>query len=428
MIYIFGDVFSIILLIIVLSAIIIRFSIFSGSYFKDIKNSGVICANHWWSGGGCIGLKQSNKVSFLITPERWYHRLIKKYGKTSEVQLYDEDFDRKYFISTSSPEAWKIAIKNGVVEELKAIFSLGIKYLYSNQEKIWVGISGIDVTEENLSRNKNYFDKYTRAMNGISNCLNKSFEQIPYNSRLVGAKQVYAHILSAVHVGILVFGILSIASYSNLWIYQSKDLYFSYHDYDFPYIADYAEMLVKAGFAGVFFVLLWGFLLLKIFRNTVWVGWIINDYVIFGIAGIMLASLPLVYEINARMYNSNTVYIQEVLEKKCKLICANKVRTGRSYFVKNNTIWEYSDDKCSPSERESVMQGEYIKNKRADCEIGVLFGYFIAIKNWKGDSEVKFSVDGGLFDKIKHGDKVKVPVNSGALGIEWINTKSVTVD
>ena len=106
------------------------------------------------------------------------------------------------------------------------------------------------------------------------------------------------------------------------------------------------------------------------------------------------------------------IHQQPVIQKVCELLCEKRIHKHMS-----SSSYAYDTDAaCSPASREQNM---YWK-RRGDpiCAGRAWFEYSLVVQHWRKPMRYSFTPGIQLFDAVKTGDRVRLPVNPGALGVE----------
>lgn len=349
--------------------------------------------------GRHIGIIQHNGIPFIVKRERWYHRILKGIGIASEIKIPNADFDQKYFIITDYPSHLEMTMASGkLFSHLQELFSLPVKSLHAVPHKMWCVIGKEDLSESDV-----HYAKHIELLSAISQCTNKaeSHEYGVVQRRNLG---IIAFIFICVHAGLLTLGVLGV----------------------FPTFADSVDIIhtntwiVKGILAGSIAAVVWFLLILRFFRQSSWICWVFADFVLCGIVGFILSGVFMVREANVHLPQASpSVFEQPILQKICVLEC----RKSCGRHCTRRSSYTYQSDACNPELRAENMR----QKKQTDyiCQANAGYSYSIHVQHWKGDSRYSFTPSIALFDQVREGSYLRVPVHAGALGLEWVDTKQI---
>ncbi len=348
-----------------------------------------------------VGIVQRNGIPFIVKSERWYHRLLKSIGIASEIRIASSEFDRKYFITTDYPTYLERTLGSGqLLSHLQELFALPVKSLHAMPNKIWCVIRKDDLQEADA-----HYEKHFALLDTISKSSSRS---IGYDHGLVPSRLgVMAFLCVCVHAGLLTLGIFGI----------------------FPTLADSVDVVdtlawvLKGIMAGSAAAAIWLFLILNIFRGSSWICWVFADFVLCGLLGFVLSGIFVVREANIHLPQPPPqVYGQPIMQKTCILEC--KRSCGRRCTQRSSYPF-HSDASCNPQSRAAIMQ----EKRQADhiCRSSAWYEYTIQVRHWQKLSHYSFSPDVSLFDSVRVGDFLNVPVHERALRLEWVDTDSIQV-
>lgn len=383
-----------------LIAVVIRGRYLFGKHLKS-SNSGntisyVVNSKHGIKGRH-IGLTRENGIAFNVKPERWYHRIFKNIGVASEINIANPEFDHKYFIDTDYPDHLELTLASGqLLAHLQALFALPVKSLHATKNRIWCVIDKND-----LHYSDSHYAEHLKLLAAISQCSSKSamHDDSALRSRNLG---VIAFVFICAHAGLMTLGLLGILP----TMADSIDT-----------IENYA-LAIKGMTTGVIASAAWLFFILNFFRNTSWICWVLVDFILCGVIGFTLSGIFIVREINTHYLQTPAkIHEQRIIQKSCTLWCSKSC--GRRCTRRSSYVYPL-ESQCTPEMRAENMlqkqQTDYI------CQANAYFEYSITIENWNKGQNYSFTATLPLFDQTKVGSSLRIPVNEGALGLEWVDT------
>ena len=350
--------------------------------------------------GRHVGITQHDGITFIIKPERFYHRLFKLIGIASEIKIPDKNFDKKYFVISDYPNHLERIVASGqLLSHLQELFALPIKSLHATKDKIWCVIK-----KEDLQEGDEHYKKHAELLEKISACTNS--KSIPeyglVKSRNLGMAALIFVCFHAGFLGLGIFGALPTLL-------------------DSVHIVDFNLLVIYGLITGGVFSAVWLFIILAIFNKTSWICWVLADFVLSGIIGFVLAGSFIVREANQYLPQPPAkLYEQPIIQKSCTIKCSKscgKRCTRRSSYP------FYSEQNCDIQSRstniQQKIQSDYI------CKNNSWYEYKITVKSWKETTNYSFKPEEVLFDSVHEGGYLNIPVNKGALGLEWIDQSQI---
>jgi hypothetical protein len=347
-----------------------------------------------------IGLTQENGIAFNVKRERWYHRIFKAIGIASEIKISNPEFDHKYFIDTDYPDHLELTMASGQLQaHLQALFALPVKSLHATKNRIWCVIDKRDLNVSN-----SHYSEHLKLLAAISTCSSKSTIQDENTSRSNNLGLI-AFLFICAHAGLLTLGIFGF----------------------FPTLADNIDTIdetslaFKGMTAGLITSGAWFFLILHFFRQTSWICWVFVDFIFCGIIGFTLSGIFIMREVNAHYLQPPAkIFEQRIMQKSCELKCSKRCGKHCTHRSSYNFPLEAQ---CTPEARSVNLA----QKKQADyiCQSSAYFEYKVAVENWKKGPDYTFTPSLGFFDQIHVGTSLHVPVNTGALGLEWVDTSLI---
>jgi hypothetical protein len=150
-----------------------------------------------------IGVIQEFGFPFIITREKWYHRILKSLGIASEISVGENGFDRKHFLITDYPtHLEKILKSENIVSKITEIFSFPVDSFHATRNKMWIIIQRKD-----FNKADEYYHNQLSALSWISKLVQEVNRdtKTSFENKKTGA---YALAFLATHAGMVLLGIL----------------------------------------------------------------------------------------------------------------------------------------------------------------------------------------------------------------------------
>lgn len=347
-----------------------------------------------------IGVTQENGIPFIIKRERWYHAVFKALGIAAEINVGNDAFDTKYFITTDHPSHLEEALRaSAMISDLQALFQLPIKSVHATPSKIWCICK-----RDDLEESESHYDRHRELLSSISERAQKSSlnENLANTRRYLG---LLALIVLAVHAGLVTLGIFgALPTFA-----------------DFIYTLEVESLLAKGALGGLTAAGVWLLALLAVFARSSWVCWVLVDFMLCGLIGFALSGIIILREANINLPQAPaTVVASMVTQKTCTINCSKRCGkhcTRRSYYPYQG------DTECAPEARVAAL--EYRKQTDYICNSNANFSYKIHTSGWPGMPQYSFTSRPSLFDAIQQGSTLAVPINPGAAGLKWIDTDTI---
>lgn len=347
-----------------------------------------------------VGLAGSGGIPFVVRRERPYHRLLKNIGLSSEIKVGNPKFDEHYFLTTDFPgHLEQLLASEELQRHIHELFKLPIKSLHVTRHRIWCVIGYGDV-----SRGDDYFDTHLALLREILEDTRASRVRglASPGWRWQGGA---AFAFIAVQAGLLTLGVLGfLPAYA-----------------DSIHTADMGWLVVLGTAAGLLAAVIWLCLIGALFGGSSWSAWVMADFVLCGLLGFVLSGMTVVRDVNVQLSQPEAgIYEQPVLQKICVLYCkkgSRKRAQRRSYTYDTEAA-------CAPSSRQQIM----VSKQRSDsiCASSAWFGYTLVVKHWRKPEAYSFTTRPDVFDAVKIKERVRLPVNPGALGLEWLDWDEIT--
>lgn len=348
-----------------------------------------------------LGLKrEEGGIPFIIRRERWYHRLLKAVGLATELQLGDEAFNQRYFITTDYPDdLQRAANATRTMNALKELLDMGVDAIHAMPNLIWC------IDSSQASDNATNVERIYTLLEDIAKHTRRSTALLSISPDTPRHRAPIAFFVIGVHMGLLAFG--------------ASEIFYS-HALDTTDIIDNEALITRSATAMLFGMGAWLMLLYYFFARTPWICWVLGDFVLCGVAGFALSTTAILREANIQLPQASPrEYMQPITAKSCTLHCSKscgKHCTRRSHYT-------LTEESCTPSARAQFQQ-----ERRADdyiCENNSWYDYDLRIQHWQSGQDYRFSPSVRQFDSMASGMMVTVPVYNGALGMEWLNSNDI---
>lgn len=356
----------------------------------NYRSKGTTYARH-------IGIIHQNGTPFIIRKERWYHRYLKELGLASEVEIGDEDFDKQYYITTDFPDHLEEQLRSAELRQnLAALFKNPVKALYVTPDKIWCSL-----TEPHMNVRISDLRFYADTLKCISVASQKAHEAEKKKSlRNIAFFAICTHA-----------SLLTLATFMGFRFAFDKTVH----------ILDAMHWMMLGFMCALVAALLWLQWLYHHFRKSSWLGWVLADFIVFGLAAFFCVSTLSIRSANIHLpQQPPAMQVQSVLSKVCILNCrqdCGKRCTRRSTYPYR------SESLCTAESREKIYQE---KLKLDDvCRSDAWFSYVLEIQHWETPSRYSFETFESVFDASRIGKSVTVPIHQGALGLRWIDDDEI---
>jgi hypothetical protein len=341
-----------------------------------------------------IGVVQTHGIAFIVRRERWYHRLLKAMGIASEVRTGNAGFDESYFITTDHPGHLEELLASPDLKEcLHKLFSMPVTSLHATPHKMWCEIS-----REDRSKNDDHFASHWELLHQISRATGTSVA----NTSGDGAARKLgwaAALVVAVHAGLFSLGVFG----------------FLPTFVDSVHTLSTRDLMAMGAIAGAIAGAAWFLGVVMFFRASSWAPWVMADFVLAGVIGFMLSGIFFVREANIWLPQAAaTVHELPVVSKSCTLKCGKGRRSSR------RSSYQFDSDRdCNPQSRQAIMASKKREDQR--CVRRAKFEYRVELRHWREPGQYAFKPDADVFDTLRTGSYLQVPVHAGALGLEWID-------
>lgn len=347
-----------------------------------------------------FGLKQRHGFPFIIRKERWYHRLLKCIGVATELHVGCDAMQREWFFITDYPEHLERALHSGELREaLRELLALPITRVTSTPHRLWCDFDTKAIKHKNDFLRKEWWSKLDAVRKGLQHLSGPSTKRFPMRWT--------AFIFLSLHLALFFMAFVGFAP--------------TFSD-NFE-IIDKLEWISYAAMYALPAVCLWFALIIYFFHGTSWAGWVLTDFVLTGIIGVMITTFYFMREANIMADMSPPKYIERVVTNtRCELKC--KKDCGRRCTLHSN--YDISEQKCSFAYREQTLN--YYRQRDPACRGYAYFEFTLSMPHWlprmsKGTYSYHPSAE--VYDASPVGTTLRIPLREGALGMEWVNVSTI---
>lgn len=346
-----------------------------------------------------VGLEQAARFPFVVRRERWYHGFLKAIGVAQEISVSNHAMDRKLFFITDYPSHLEESLKSKALQDaLASLFEMPVKSLFVSRHKSWCVMASAG-----LKRDELFYDLIRTNVKNITSTLTEGAE---ISSTRFGLNTGYwAFLAMALHMGLFLTAILG-----------ALPTFF-----DSMEIVSYAEWWSTAIFAGLILAGIWLGLLIWFFHGTSWAGWVLTDFLLAGLVGIMMSTGYGLREVNILFdIASPTMHVKPVVYRSCSLTCSRG--SGKRRKSSTHSLTEIQ---CEAGARSGTLATYQTYDYK--CSSSHYFSYYLAVEPWrKGESKpYDFTTNSELFDDVRRGTPMSIPSHPGYFGIEWVDIDSI---
>lgn len=190
-------------------------------------------------------------------------------------------------------------------------------------------------------------------------------------------------------------------------------------------IVSYVEWWGTALFAGLILAGVWLAMLLWLFSGTSWAGWVLADYLLAGLIGILITTGYGLRKTNILLDTKPpTLYDKPIVERSCTLTCSRTVGSGKRRRTESTTHFP-TEAQCEAPSRQQTVQ--YFLQQDYKCSYNNHFNYRLVVEPWCQGSKkpYHFNTNSQLFDAVRRGTIMTIPSHPGRFGIEWVDIDSI---
>jgi hypothetical protein len=347
-----------------------------------------------------LGLPLDERLFFKIAPEGRLSRLLKSLGVAEEFQTGDSKTDALLFVSDDPAlfgDLMQSPQMRGALDTLTARHSK-IK-LRAFGHRLW--LEAYNTPPGWLEKNRDTILTHLWEIADISaKNARMSAREAP---RFSYAQR--AAFFMVLHATLLTGGIAGFAAYAAGDIEMMNMQRFL--------MATLALVPLAAG--------LWIALLAIFLRRSMWLVLALGDFILIGIAGLVL-SVPLFsLELNRRLPQAPpTLYSQPLLDKSCSVHCRRK--RGKSTTTRT---YDLTPAECRATARDAKVQS--LKQSDSVCSYSASLRYKLRFEPFHADQDKPYilKASAAQFDAGQRGDVYDIPVHPGALGHAWLDQEEI---
>lgn len=345
-----------------------------------------------------FALEVPDTVNFIVHKERSRDRFFKMLGIAQELQTGHYQFDNHYYIVTDDPDDLRsVFAAREVLDGIGRLFDTCAKRLQVHRGRLIVTLN----PKKASAFGAHGVTEAMEALKPLVQGLEKTY--LPLTRRKVSWLALMA---MAIHSGLLMFAIPA-------WFIDAMD---GYEILD-PYWS-------SAVYYGAAIAFLWLALLVLTFRGTAWMSWVGFDFLVIGVAGIILSSGFFVESYNISSdFSKPAIEKTYLVSKTCELKC-----TSGSGKRRRSTTYDLTAEQCLAANRANV-KAEY-RQRYSRCRSSAGFHYDFYFENpvKAGGKPVNKSVRSAEYDKAKDGQDALMPVQPGGAGYRWVDTDKIALD
>jgi len=347
-----------------------------------------------------VGLPTDTRLFFRVAPETVLSRLLKGLGVAEEYQTGDAKTDALLFVSDDPALFQDLMQSPRVRTAVDTLMAQSQKVrLRAFGHRLWLEVDS--VTPQWIEENRQKILTHLWEISDIAaKCAEMSLDQGPFISYAQRAA-----FFMVLHATLLAGGI------AGAFAYAGGDV--GMLDISRFMTASLALVPLAAG--------LWILALLAALKRSMWLVMALGDFILIGLAGLVLSVPLLTQEANRRLPQAPPVMQNKpLLQKSCSVHCSKRRRkssTTRTYNL--------SPSECLPVVREARMaelrDGDYV------CASSAKLRYKLSFPSWHAEGGETFTMSAGpqLFDAGERGDNYDFLVHPGALGHAWIDEDEV---
>lgn len=344
-----------------------------------------------------FGLKQQHGFPFIVRRERWYHRLFKATGIASEVSLRDAELDKHWYFITDYPDHLERALHApAFMEALRDLLQLPVKVLCSTPHRLWCALDAKQLPNA-LPRKE-----YWRRLEAIR----RHVGQLPPASRQRFPLKWRAFVFLGLHMGLFLTACIGFA----------------------PTLLDDNEIISKrewlshALIYALPTVCLWFAVIIAVFHGTSWAGWVLADFVLAGVVGVLVTAGYVVREVNILADTGAPQVVERVVTlRQCELRCHKSC--GRRCTRRSN--YTIADADCTAATRDATRA--HYRARDSICQAHANYQFTLEVPHWQSGvgRTYRYNPAPGVYDRTRAGTVLRIPRREGALGIEWVDTTTI---
>lgn len=347
-----------------------------------------------------IGLPTDTRLFFRVAPETLLSRLLKSIGVAEEYQTGDAKTDALLFVSDDPALFQDLMLSPRVRTAVDTLMAQSQKVrLRAFGHRLWLEVDG--VMPQWIDDNR---QKILTHLWEISDIAAKRAEMSLDHGPFISYAQRAAFFM-VLHATLLTGGIAGAIAYAGGDVGMLDISRFIK--------ASLALVPLAAG--------LWILALLAALKRSMWLVMALGDFILIGLAGLVLSVPLLTQEANRRLPQAPPVMQSKaLLEKSCSVHCSKRRRKSST-----TRTYDLSPLECRPGNREqrlaALRESDYV------CAASAKLRFKLSFPSWHAEGGEAFTMDAGpeLFDAGNRGDLYDFAVHPGALGHAWIDEDEV---
>lgn len=347
-----------------------------------------------------IGLPTDARLFFKIAPETLMSRLLKGLGVAEEFETGDKKTDALLFVSDDPALFQDLMQSPRVRTAIDTLMAQGKKIrLRAFGHRLWLEVDNVLPTWIDSNDTKILTHLWE-----ISDIASKRAETTLENTPRISYAQRAAFFM-VLHATLLTAGIAGAIAYAGGDINMLNMTRFM--------TAALALVPLATG--------LWILALLAALKRSMWLVVALGDFILIGLAGIVLSTPLLAQEANRRLPQAPpTVISKPLLQKTCSVHCSKRRRKSST-----TRTYDLSPSECLPVVREARMAE--LRDSDYVCASSAKLRYKLSFPSLRAEGSEVFTMSAGpqLFDAGERGDNYDFLVHPGALGHAWIDEDEV---
>ncbi|HRJ65922.1 MAG TPA: hypothetical protein PLW48_02205 [Alphaproteobacteria bacterium] len=347
-----------------------------------------------------VGLPVDTRLFFKVAPETAMSRFLKSIGVAEEFETGDAKTDALLFVSDDPALFQDLMQAQNVRTAIDTLMAQARKArLRAFGHRLWLEVDNVPAGWIESNR-----QKILTHLWEISDIATKRAQTTLDTAPFFSYAQRAAFFM-VLHATLLTAGIIGALAYAGGDVNMLDISKFM--------MASLALVPLTAG--------LWVFALLASLKRSMWMVVALGDFILIGLAGLVLSVPLLTQEANRRLPQAPpSVQSQPLLQKSCEVHCKKRRRkrsTSRSYPL--------GEAGCMPGAREREVAA--LRDTDSICASSAKLRYKLSFPSWKQDGGEMFTMDAGpqLFDAGQRGDYYDFAVHPGALGHAWLDEDEV---
>jgi hypothetical protein len=342
-----------------------------------------------------LGIPRERTFPLVVVPERWFHRLLKRFGLAAELELGDAALDRRWFIITDDPERLRRAVASPPLRaQLKALLSLRLSAIRTAGDRAW-----IEVAKADLKRPDTHFRHHLELLGKVQDALLALRLEAQGAEGAGPSRRAFAYLALGLQAGLFA---ASLAGLALAWFTPAETI-------------ERVPLLAGGLVLGAVAAAAWLGFVVRRLRGTAWLTWILTDLAVTGLAGFLLGGVLLVRAANIEFDPADPEpTTARAMTRSCDLLCS----TGSGKSAKKS--WHrVPPAECSEGRRGATLQA--LRLRDAKCVNHAEWQFRVGLSHWRpGRPSFEFDASPSQWDGLEAAGRLVVPLHPGALGLEWV--------